>query len=197
MCRSGVGRNGTPTKRIARSPCFAGLPKSTFVGYDFHPASIDQARVHGKQHGASTNTQFEVGLAGDYPARDLDFVTFFDCLHDIGDPVGAARHALKSLKPNGSLMVVEPQAGDRLEDNLNPLSRMSYAASTFVCLPTSLNQPVGAALGAQAGFAKLKAAIAEGDRFRSQGDRESAQYGARSPHLSRGPPRARERTEPV
>ncbi len=138
------------------------FPKSTFIGYDFHPASIDQARIHAEQNGVAANTRFEVGLASDYPARDLDLVTFFDCLHDMGDPVGAARHSRKSLKPDGSLMVVEPQAGDRLEDNLNPNGRMSYAASTFICVPTSLNQPVGAALGAQAGFAKLKSVIAEG-----------------------------------
>ena len=138
------------------------FPKSTFVGYDFHPASIEQARVHAKEHGASQNARFEIGLATTFAAKDLDFVTFFDCLHDMGDPAGAARHARQSLKPDGSLMVVEPQAGDRLEDNLNPVGRMSYAASTFVCVPTSLNQPVGAALGAQAGFARLKSVIAEG-----------------------------------
>lgn len=138
------------------------FPNSHFVGYDFHPASIDQARLHAEQHRATTNTRFEVGLADDYPAKNLDFVTFFDCLHDIGDPVGAARHVRQSLKPDGSWMIVEPQAGDRLEDNLNPTSRMSYAVSTFICVPTSLNQPVGAALGAQAGFARLKSVIAEG-----------------------------------
>jgi 2-polyprenyl-3-methyl-5-hydroxy-6-metoxy-1,4-benzoquinol methylase len=138
------------------------FPKSTFVGYDFHPASIDQARVHAEQHGATANTRFEVGLASDYPAKDLDLVTFFDCLHDMGDPAGAARHVRESLKPDGSWMVAEPQAGDRLEDNLNPVGRMSYAASTFICVPTSLNQPVGAALGAQAGFARLKSVMAEG-----------------------------------
>ena len=138
------------------------FPKSTFVGYDFHPASIDQARVHAEQHGATANTRFEVGLASDYQAKDLDLVTFFDCLHDMGDPAGAARHVRESLKPDGSWMVAEPQAGDRLEDNLNPVGRMSYAASTFICVPTSLNQPVGAALGAQAGFARLKSVTAEG-----------------------------------
>jgi SAM-dependent methyltransferase len=138
------------------------FPKSTFIGYDFHPASIDQARVHAEQHGATANTRFEVRLASEYPDLSLDFVTFFDCLHDMGDPVGAMRHVRKSLTPDGSLMVVEPQAGDLLEDNFNPISRMSYAASTFICLPTSLGQPVGAALGAQAGLAKLKSVIADG-----------------------------------
>src|SRR5208283_647814 len=102
------------------------FPKSTFVGYDFHPASINQARAHAEQHGATANTRFEVGLASDYPAKDLDLVTFFDCLPDMGDPAGAARHVRESLKPDGSWMVAEPQAGDRLEDNLNPVGRMSY-----------------------------------------------------------------------
>jgi hypothetical protein len=95
----------------------------------------------------------------------LDLVTFFDCLDDMGDPVGAARHVRETLKPDGSWMVVEPQAGDRLEDNLNPVGRMFYAASTLVCVPTSLDQPVGGAFGAQAGFVKLSSATREG-RFK-------------------------------
>ena len=138
------------------------FPKSTFVGYDFHPASVEQARVHAEQHGATANTKFEVAMASDFPGKDLDLVTFFDCLHDMGDPVGAARHVRQTLKPDGSWMIVEPAAGDRLEDNLNPVSRMYYAASTMICVPTSLDQPVGAAFGAQAGFAKLSSAITEG-----------------------------------
>ncbi len=137
------------------------FPKSTFVGYDFHPASVEQARVHAKEHGA-TNTKFEVAMASDFPGEDLDLVTFFDCLHDMGDPVGAARHVRQTLKPDGNWMIVEPAAGDRLEDNLNPVSRMFYAGSTMICIPTSLDQPVGAALGAQAGFAKLSSAITQG-----------------------------------
>ena len=138
------------------------FPKSTFVGYDFHPASVEQARVHAEQHGATANTKFEVAMASDFPGKDLDLVTFFDCLHDMGDPVGAARHVRETLKPDGSWMIVEPAAGDRLEDNLNPVSRMFYAASTMICVPTSLDQPVGAAFGAQAGFAKLSSAITQG-----------------------------------
>ena len=138
------------------------FPNSTFVGYDFHPASVKQARAHAEQHGAAANTKFEVAMASDFPGKDLDLVTFFDCLHDMGDPVGAARHVLKTLKPDGSWMIVEPQAGDRLEDNLNPVGRMYYAGSTMVCIPTSLDQPVGAAFGAQAGFAKLSSAITQG-----------------------------------
>jgi len=138
------------------------FPKSTFVGYDFHPASVEQARVHAEKLGVTANVKFEVAKASDFPGKDLDFLTFFDCLHDMGDPVGAARHVRPTLKPDGSWMIVEPAAGDRLEDNLNPVSRMYYAASTMNCVPTSLDQPVGAAFGAQAGFARLSSAIKEG-----------------------------------
>ena len=138
------------------------FPKSAFIGYDFHPASIAQARVHAEQHGATANTRFEVAMASDFPGKELDLVTFFDCLHDMGDPVGAARHVRETLKSDGSWMIVEPQAGDRLADNLNPIGRMYYAGSTMVCIPTSLDQPVGAAFGAQAGFGKLSSAIAQG-----------------------------------
>ena len=138
------------------------FPKSHFIGYDFHPGSIAQAKVHAQQHGVTANTHFEVAMASDFPARDLDLVTFFDCLHDMGDPVGAATHVHQALKPDGTWMVVEPIAGDKLEDNFNPVGRLYYAASTMVCVPTSLDQPVGAALGAQAGFARLKDTIGSG-----------------------------------
>ena len=138
------------------------FPNSTFIGYDFHAGSVEQARLHAEQHGVTANTRFEVALASEFPGRDLDLVTFFDCLHDMGDPVGAARHVRQALKPDGNWMVVEPAAGDRLEDNLNPVSRLYYAASTMICVPTSLDQPVGAALGAQAGLKRLSAAISEG-----------------------------------
>ena len=138
------------------------FPKTHFVGYDFHPDSVAQATRHAAEHGVSANARFEVALSSDFPGRDLDLVTFFDCLHDMGDPVGAASHVRQALKPDGSWMVVEPAAGDRLEDNLNPIGRLSYAGSTMICIPTSLDQPVGAAFGAQAGFAKLSAAIKQG-----------------------------------
>ena len=95
------------------------------------------------RHGATANTKFEVATASDFPGKDLDLVTFFDCLHDMGDPVGAARHVRAALNSDGSWMIVEPAASDRLEDNLNPVSRMFYAASTMICVPTSLDQPVG------------------------------------------------------
>lgn len=138
------------------------FPASTFIGYDFHPDSVQQARCHAVQHGVAANTRFEVAKADQFPGKDLDLVTFFDCLHDMGDPAGAARHVRQTLKPDGSWMIVEPAAGDRLQDNLNPVSRLYYAASTMICVPTSLDQPVGAALGAQAGFGKLASLIRDG-----------------------------------
>ena len=113
-------------------------------------------------------------------------MTFFDCLHDMGDPVGAARHVRQTLKPDGSWMIVEPAAGDRLEDNLNPVGRLYYAGSTMICVPTSLDQPVGAALGAQAGFAKLSSAITRRwVRQGAQGDRDAVQHDPRGAGLKR------------
>ncbi len=149
--------HGWSTMFMARA-----FPNAEFVGYDFHPGSIEQAATHAREHGSPPNLRFEVGSAKDYPGRDFDLVTFFDCLHDMGDPAGAAAHVRRSLKPDGTWMVVEPIAGDRLEDNLNPVGRLYYAASTMVCVPTSLSQEVGAALGAQAGEAKLREVITAG-----------------------------------
>ncbi len=137
-----------------------------FIGFDFHPNSIEYARKHAEEHGVLANTRFEVAAAKDFPGRDFDLVTFFDCLHDMGDPAGAAAHVRRSLKADGTWMIVEPMAGDRLEDNLNPVGRLYYAGSTMICVPTSLSQEVGAALGAQAGEAKLRAVITDGG-FRS------------------------------
>ena len=138
------------------------FPNSYFVGYDFHPASIDAAAAHALSHGVTRNARFEVGTAKDFPARGLDLVTCFDCLHDMGDPAGAAAHIRESLKRDGTWMIVEPMAGDSLEQNLNPVSRLYYAASTMICIPTSLSQDVGTALGAQAGEAKLREVLASG-----------------------------------
>ncbi len=138
------------------------FPNSQFIGYDFHPASIEEARKHAAEHGVSGNCRFEVGAAKDYPDSGFDLVAFFDCLHDMGDPTGAAAHVHRSLKPDGSWMIVEPLAGDHLEDNLNPVGRLCYAASTMVCVPTSLSQEVGAALGAQAGEKRLREVICAG-----------------------------------
>ena len=138
------------------------FPASQFVGYDFHGASIEDARAHAESHGVSGNTSFEVALAKDYPGKDFDLVTCFDCLHDMGDPTGAAAHIRHSLKPDGTWMIVEPMAGDTLQQNLNPVGRLYYAASTMICLPTSRSQEVGAALGAQAGEARLREVIQMG-----------------------------------
>ena len=137
------------------------FPESTFFGFDFHPGSIEQAKAHARDHNV-TNVQFKVGTAKNYSEKDLDLVAFFDCLHDMGDPAGAAAHVKRSLKPDGSWMIVEPMAGNKLEDNLNPIGRIYYAASTLVCVPTSLAQEVGAALGAQAGEARLREVITAG-----------------------------------
>jgi len=135
------------------------FPQSQFIGYDFHPGSIEDANAHAAEHGVSGNAQFEVAKAKEVPGRDFDLVTCFDCLHDMGDPAGAAAHIHKLLKPDGTWMVIEPMAGDHLEDNLNPVGRIYYAGSTLICVPTSLSQEVGAALGAQAGEAMLRKVI--------------------------------------
>jgi SAM-dependent methyltransferase len=137
------------------------FPKTQFIGFDFHEGSIAAAREHAKEQGVA-NVRFEVAKAKEFPGSDYDLVTFFDCLHDMGDPVGAAAHVREALKPDGSWMIVEPLAHDRLEDNLNPLGRLYYCASTMICVPTSLAQEVGAALGAQAGPAKLHEVISKG-----------------------------------
>ena len=132
------------------------FPRSRFVGFDFHPGSIDDARAHAREHGVAGTTRFEVAKAKEIAEGDFDLVTCFDCLHDMGDPAGAAAHIRALLKPDGSWMIVEPMAADRLEGNLNPVGRLYYAGSTMVCVPTSLSQEVGMALGAQAGEARLR-----------------------------------------
>lgn len=130
-------------------------PKSNFVGFDYHDRSIELAREAAKRAGVGERIKFEVAMAKNYPGSGYDFVAFFDCLHDMGDPEGAARHVLQSLAPDGTWMIVEPFANDRLEDNLNPIGRVFYSASTTLCTPASLSQEVGLALGAQAGEARL------------------------------------------
>ncbi len=137
------------------------FPASTFVGYDFHPGSIAAAMAHAQAHGVG-NARFEVGRAQDFAGEEYDLVTCFDCLHDMGDPVAAAAHIRKSLKRGGSWMVVEPAAGDALEDNLNPIGRIYYSASTMICVPTSLAQETGLALGAQAGEKRISDIIRSG-----------------------------------
>ena len=138
------------------------FPNSRFVGYDYHEASIQEARGHAREHGMEANIRFETGTAKDIPDAGFDLVTFFDCLHDMGDPAGAAAHVKRMLKPDGTWMIVEPMAGDHLQDNLNPVGRLYYAASTMICVPTSLSQEVGKALGAQAGETKLRECITAG-----------------------------------
>ena len=143
------------------------FPNSEFVGFDFHPASVEEAQTHARDHRGRGNIRFEVASAKSYPGNDYDLVTFFDCLHDMGDPAGAARHVRQSLKKDGAWMIVEPFAHDTLEENLNPVGRLYYAASTMVCVPTSLAQETAAALGAQAGEAKLREVVVSGGGFRS------------------------------
>ena len=135
------------------------FPKSKVQGFDFHEKSIEEARKHAQEHHVP-NIGFQTREAKDLPGK-YDLITMFDCLHDMGDPVGALKHLRAALKPNGSVMLVEPMAGDSLKDNLNPIGRMYYCASTMVCVPTSLAQPTGTALGAQAGERRLRKLIIE------------------------------------
>jgi 2-polyprenyl-3-methyl-5-hydroxy-6-metoxy-1,4-benzoquinol methylase len=141
------------------------FPNSEFIGFDFHHESITDARKHANAHDTNGNVRFETSAAKAFPGKDYDLVTFFDCLHDMGDPVGAARHVRQALKPDGTWMIVEPFARDNLEDNLNPVGRLYYAASTMLCVPTSLGQEVGAALGAQAGQKRLREVVVDGGGF--------------------------------
>jgi SAM-dependent methyltransferase len=131
------------------------FPRSTFVGFDYHRASIERARERAAAAGISDRVHFEVATAKDYPGT-YDLTACFDCLHDMGDPVGAAKHVRQSLAPNGTWLLVEPRAGDRTEENLNPVGRLFYSVSTLVCTQASLAQEVGTALGAQAGEARLR-----------------------------------------
>ena len=141
-------------------------PDSSFIGYDLHPGSIDEARKCATSAGLGDRVGFEVCAADAYQAKDLDLVTIFDAFHDMGDPAAAARHARQALKPDGTLMLVEPMAGDRVEDNFNPVGRLYYNASTLLCVANSLSQRGGAALGAQAGERRLREVLTEAG-FRS------------------------------
>jgi len=136
------------------------FPRSTFVGFDYHEASIERARERARAAGVAERTRFEVANAKGYPGT-YDVVAFFDCLHDMGDPVGAARHVRQSLAPDGTWLLVEPFANDEVEANLNPVGRLFYSVSTLVCTPVSLSQEVGLALGAQAGEARLRGVLKE------------------------------------
>jgi 2-polyprenyl-3-methyl-5-hydroxy-6-metoxy-1,4-benzoquinol methylase len=144
------------------------FPNSTFVGSDYHDGSIDTARRRAEETGIADRVRFEVAPATAYTGTGYDLVTMFDCLHDMGDPVGAANHVRSTLEPDGTWMIVEPNAGDRVEDNLNPVGRAYYAFSTLLCTPASLSQEVGLALGAQAGEARIRNVVEAGgfSRFR-------------------------------
>jgi 2-polyprenyl-3-methyl-5-hydroxy-6-metoxy-1,4-benzoquinol methylase len=154
---------GASTILMAKS-----YPKSEILGFDYHDKSIETAKQRANDAGVGDRIRFEVSSAKSYPGKDYDFVTFFDCLHDMGDPVGAAAHVRNTLKKDGTWMVVEPFAGDKLEDNLNPIGRAFYGASTLLCTPASLSQEVGLALGAQAGERRLREVVTSGGftRFR-------------------------------
>lgn len=139
----------------------AAFPNSAFFGFDYHDKSIERAREAAAEAGYLPNVRFEIASAKDAPGKDYDLVCTFDCLHDMGDPVGAAKHVHEMLKPDGSFMIVEPMAGDSLTDNLNPVGRMYYSASTMICTPGSKAQEVGLALGAQAGEARMREVLTQ------------------------------------
>jgi SAM-dependent methyltransferase len=149
--------HGSSTILMAKS-----FPKSTFFGFDYHPASIEWAKKAAKDAGVADRITFEVASAKDFPGKGYDLVTFFDCLHDMGDPVGASKHVLSTLAPDGAWMIVEPFANDKVEDNLNPVGRVYYSASTMICTPASRSQEVGLALGAQAGEARMRDVVLSG-----------------------------------
>jgi SAM-dependent methyltransferase len=137
------------------------FPKSQFIGFDYHQPSLDHATAAAREAGVGGNTRFERAVAKDFPGT-YDLVAFFDCLHDMGDPAGASAHVLKSLAPDGTWMVVEPIAGDSIAENMHPIGRFCYAASTMICTPASLAQEGQAALGTQAGEKKLREVIGAG-----------------------------------
>lgn len=143
-------------------------PASQFKGFDYHQPSIERAREQAEKAGVSNRVTFEVAPAKDFPGTDYDLVAFFDCLHDMGDPVGAADHVRQSLASDGTWMIVEPFAGDDISANLNPIGRIYYSASAMVCVPNSLAQEVGLGLGAQAGEPRIREVVMAGGftRFR-------------------------------
>ncbi len=149
--------HGASTILLARA-----FPNSTFVGSDYHDGSIEIARRHAAEAGVTRQARFETAPAAAYSGTGYDLVTMFDCLHDMGDPVAAARHVRGTLKSDGTWMIVEPYAGDRVEENLNPVGRAFYSFSTLLCTPASLSQDAGLALGAQAGEARIRDVVTAG-----------------------------------
>jgi SAM-dependent methyltransferase len=135
------------------------FPKSRFFGFDYHDKSIEAARDAAKRQGVADRVTFEVAKAKEYPGKDYDFVAVFDCLHDMGDPIGAAKHVRQSLSKDGTWMIVEPFANDDLKSNLNPVGRVYYSFSTLLCTPSSRSQEVGLCLGAQAGEARIRQVV--------------------------------------
>jgi SAM-dependent methyltransferase len=167
----GVGKKLEAGGQVADVGCGLGAstilmakayPRSRFVGFDYHDASIEAARQSAQRAGVADRVRFEIAKAKDFPGRDYDFVAVFDCLHDMGDPIGAATHVRKSLAADGTWMIVEPSAKDKLEDNLNPVGRVYYGFSTLLCTPCSRSQEVGLCLGAQAGEKRLREVVTAG-----------------------------------
>jgi SAM-dependent methyltransferase len=144
------------------------FPKSRFYGFDYHDKSIEGARELAKRDGVADRVTFDVSKAKDFPGKDYDFVAVFDCLHDMGDPIGAAAHVQQSLANDGTWMIVEPFANDHLKDNLNPVGRVYYSFSTLLCTPCSRSQEVGLCLGAQAGESRIREVVTKAgfSRFR-------------------------------
>jgi SAM-dependent methyltransferase len=138
------------------------FPRSRFTGFDYHEGSIRRAREAAEQARVADRVQFEVASAKSFPAGAYDLICMFDCLHDMGDPVGAAAHVRQALAPDGTAMIVEPYATDEVKDNLTPVGRIYYGASTMICTPASLSQEVGLALGAQAGQARISEVLRKG-----------------------------------
>lgn len=158
----GCGK-GASTVLLAKA-----FPKSQFFGFDYHDKSIEAARESAKREGVADRVTFEVSKAKSYPGKDYDFVAVFDCLHDMGDPIGAAAHVRQSLAKDGTWMIVEPFANDQLKDNLNPVGRVYYSFSTLLCTPCSRSQEVAACLGAQAGEKRIREVVSSAgfSRFR-------------------------------
>jgi SAM-dependent methyltransferase len=144
------------------------FPNSHFFAFDYHDKSIEGARETAAREGLGGRVTFEVAKAKEYPGKEYDFVAVFDCLHDMGDPVGAARHVRQSLKEDGTWMIVEPFANDELKDNLNPIGRVYYSFSTLLCTPCSRSQEVGLCLGAQSGEKRMRDVVTSAgfSRFR-------------------------------
>ncbi|WP_123533384.1 class I SAM-dependent methyltransferase [Halosimplex salinum] len=155
--------HGAPTIRMAEA-----YPDATVVGVDYHEASIETARERAESAGVADRVDFEAATAREYDGSDYDLVTMFNCYHDMGDPVGVASHVRETLADDGTWMIVEPYADDRVEDNLTPFGRLAYSISTVACTPNSLSQEVGYGMGAQAGEEQTREVVTEGGftRFR-------------------------------